>query len=245
MSQSEVEAIGSEPVDYAPDYAPEPDLGDARLADPTHELKSDLTVILGGIDLLIADEASDEQRRWAMQAIRRSAVRLAAAADHDWASLQHAAYHDQLTNLPNRRLTLDRLEGALARAGRAGTAVGVLFVDLNGFKAVNDRYGHNVGDQVLRVVAGRLRRSVRPGDTVSRHGGDEFVIVCEGLAEADSLEVVAERVAESLSRAVEVGGREHRIAATIGRAVAVFGETTPEALVESADRDMYLRRRRR
>ena len=93
--------------------------------------------------------------------------------------MRHEALHDPLTGLANRTLLRDRLEHALARSAREDLPTGVLFIDLDEFKDVNDRYGHAAGDAVLVELAGRLRAAVRPADTVARLGGDEFIVVCE------------------------------------------------------------------
>ena len=120
---------------------------------------------------------------------------------HARRELEHRAMHDPLTGLPNRELLMDRLSVALARLGRQGTAVGVLFIDLDGFKEVNDAHGHAVGDELLVSIASRLRREVRDGDTVARYGGDEFVVLCEDLVHLDAAQPLARRLAmRSVSR---------------------------------------------
>ena len=121
--------------------------------------------------------------------------------------LEHRAMHDTLTGLPNRELLMDRLTVALARLGRQGTAVGVLFIDLDGFKEVNDVHGHQVGDELLVSVASRLRREVRDGDTVSRYGGDEFVVLCEDLQRIEAAEPLAQRLADAVAQPVSTGER--------------------------------------
>ena len=154
-------------------------------------------------------------------------------------AVSHRAAHDSLTELPNRAWFIERLTQALAHANRQGSMVGVYFVDLDGFKAVNDELGHDVGDQVLFALAGRLDRSIRPGDTLARYGGDEFTILCEdipGVAEASE---IAERILRALSQPVQVSGGEVRLDASIGVALGDPGEGTAATLIRDADMAMY------
>jgi len=153
--------------------------------------------------------------------------------------LEHRAMHDRLTGLPNRELLMDRLTVALARLGRQGTAVGVLFIDLDGFKEVNDVHGHQVGDELLVNVAGRLRREVRDGDTVARYGGDEFVVLCEDLQRIEAAEPLAQRLADAVAQPVSTGERLLVVQASIGVVVEQNPSTSAEALVKRADAEMY------
>jgi diguanylate cyclase (GGDEF)-like protein len=153
--------------------------------------------------------------------------------------LEHRAMHDTLTGLPNRELLMDRLSVALARLGRQGTAVGVLFIDLDGFKEVNDAHGHTVGDELLISVAGRLRREVRDGDTVARYGGDEFVVLCEDLVRVEAAQPLARRLADAVAAPVSTGERLLVVQASIGVVVEQNPATSAEALVERADAEMY------
>jgi len=154
-------------------------------------------------------------------------------------ALEHRAMHDQLTGLPNRELLMDRLSVALARLGRQGTAVGVLFIDLDGFKEVNDLHGHDVGDELLVSVAARLRREVRDGDTVARFGGDEFVVLCEDLVRIEAAEPLARRLAEAVAQPVSIAERTLHVRASIGVVVEQNSATSAEALVKRADAEMY------
>jgi diguanylate cyclase (GGDEF)-like protein len=154
-------------------------------------------------------------------------------------ALEHRAMHDALTKLPNRELLMDRLSVALARLGRQGTAVGVLFIDLDGFKEVNDLYGHDVGDELLVTVAERLRREVRDGDTVARFGGDEFVVLCEDLVRIEAAEPLAHRLAEAVAQQVSIGERMLSVNASIGVVVEQNPATSAEELVKRADSEMY------
>ncbi len=153
--------------------------------------------------------------------------------------LEHRAMHDRLTDLPNRELMMDRLSVALARLGRQGTAVGVLFIDLDGFKEINDVYGHDVGDEVLVSVAQRLRHEVRDGDTVARFGGDEFVVLCEDLNRVEAAEPLARRLAEAVAQPVSTGERTLVVRASIGVVVEQNPAMSAEALVKRADEEMY------
>ena len=153
--------------------------------------------------------------------------------------LEHRAMHDTLTGLPNRELLMDRLTVALARLGRQGTAVGVLFIDLDGFKEVNDVHGHQVGDELLVSVAGRLRREVRDGDTVARYGGDEFVVLCEDLVRIEAAQPLAQRLADAVAQPVSTGERLLVVQASIGVVVEQNPATSAETLVKRADAEMY------
>jgi len=154
------------------------------------------------------------------------------------AQLSQLTFSDALTGLPNRRLLIDRLEHALARAARHGTHVGVLFVDIDRFKSINETIGHERGDALLQAVAGRLRDALRPTDTAARLNSDEFVVVCEDLAQVDDARKVAERVARSLEEAYEVGDEVVTLTTSVG--IALGGPTsTSEELLRNADRAMY------
>jgi diguanylate cyclase (GGDEF)-like protein/PAS domain S-box-containing protein len=153
--------------------------------------------------------------------------------------LAHQATHDALTGLPNRVLLLDRLKMAMARVGRTGRPLAVLFCDLDNFKVVNDSLGHDVGDTLLRTIAARISEAVRPADTVARFGGDEFVVLCDQLAsEADAI-VIAERLATVITEPVEVGEHEIVVSTSVGIAFARSSHDRPEALIRDADVAMY------
>jgi diguanylate cyclase (GGDEF)-like protein/PAS domain S-box-containing protein len=150
------------------------------------------------------------------------------------------AFQDPLTRLANRRLLLDHLDHALLQAKRTGSRVAVLFGDIDRFKVVNDNLGHQVGDELLRVVAERLRRAVRPGDTLSRLGGDEFVIILEGVTTPDDANQVADRVLDMLREPITLSGG-HEVVATmsIGMAVSDPAGSTRDDLLHDADVAMY------
>ena len=152
---------------------------------------------------------------------------------------RHAALHDPLTGLPNRALIFDHLSLALARAPRQPSPVGVLFVDLERFKQVNDTLGHEAGDALLVAVAGRLAGALRPSDTLGRLGGDEFLVVCEDIGgDAEAL-AVARRLGGAFETPFRLGGRDVIVAASIGVAVSGPGAEEPAALVGKADAAMY------
>ena len=153
--------------------------------------------------------------------------------------LTHLALHDALTGLPNRRLFFDRLDLARARTRPAGYGIGVLFIDLDGFKAVNDRFGHDAGDDVLLAVASRLRTHRRAADTLARLGGDEFAVLCEDIAATDDAIEIAERFCSSLADPITVGDSEMTIGASIGIAVTVDAAASVDELLRQADEAMY------
>ena len=162
--------------------------------------------------------------------------------------LAHRATHDALTGLPNRRLLRDRIDQALARSSQDRTLIGVFFIDLDHFKHVNDSRGHAVGDEVLAEIARRLRAQLRATDTLARVGGDEFVVVCEGLTSATQADEIAAALAGRLTGGLEVAGRRMPVSFSLGVVVAaddrICGEDVPravtaEALLNAADAAMY------
>lgn len=153
--------------------------------------------------------------------------------------LQHQAFHDPLTDLPNRALFMDRLGHALTRADRLETKVAVLFTDLDNFKVVNDSLGHKAGDQLLVAVADRLKTCLRPEDTVARLGGDEFTILLEGVASVGNAAEVAERIAEELQPPFVLDGQEVFATTSTGIAVSSAAQGQPTDLLRHADLAMY------
>jgi diguanylate cyclase (GGDEF)-like protein/PAS domain S-box-containing protein len=149
--------------------------------------------------------------------------------------MRHDAVHDPLTGLANRTLLRDRLEQALARSQRKGGASGLLFVDLDNFKQVNDEYGHAMGDAVLVELGNRLQTAVRPTDTVARLGGDEFVVVCEELDEETAV-ALGRRLHDALESPLVIDGIEHKLSASIGIAL---GQADPDGLLGNADAAVY------
>ncbi len=147
--------------------------------------------------------------------------------------------HDPLTGLPNRTLLKERLEHAVARATRTGELVSVLFVDLDRFKAVNDEFGHHVGDLLLVAVARRLSKVLRMSDTLARLAGDEFVILCEGMEKAELAEHVAGRIADAMRPAFHLQDQTVNVTASVGIAFAGTGADLPESLLRDADFAMY------
>jgi diguanylate cyclase (GGDEF)-like protein/PAS domain S-box-containing protein len=152
--------------------------------------------------------------------------------------LAHQALHDSLTGLPNRTLFLDRLEQALRRSDRSDGDVTVLFVDLDRFKLINDSFGHAAGDRVLCDVAARLRRALRPADTIARFGGDEVTVLCEDVEGEAGARTIAQRIARLFEEPFVVEDGEAFLQASIGIAVAGEG-ATPEDLIRDADAAMY------
>jgi diguanylate cyclase (GGDEF)-like protein len=154
--------------------------------------------------------------------------------------LAHQAAHDSLTGLPNRAQAMRLIGAALSRAQRSGAVIGLLFIDLDGFKRVNDTLGHAAGDELLREVAQRMVRTVRNGDTVARLGGDEFVVLLEPLDEQASAITVANRLVTETSRVVRLSdGRTARVGASVGVAISQDGLSNAELLLHEADVAVY------
>jgi diguanylate cyclase (GGDEF)-like protein/PAS domain S-box-containing protein len=155
------------------------------------------------------------------------------------AELERLALYDSLTGLPNRALFTDRLAHAIERRGRA-QATAVYFLDLDRFKRINDSLGHAAGDEVLREIAARVQRMLRPDDTVARFGGDEFTVLCESVGGVLEAVGVADRLQREIARPLRAGGADLRLTASIGVAIAEPGEDADcSRLVEDADAAMY------
>jgi diguanylate cyclase (GGDEF)-like protein/PAS domain S-box-containing protein len=157
-------------------------------------------------------------------------------------ALRHRVLHDSLTDLPNRTSFVDSLRDALHRSLASGSPVGILFLDLDHFKLINDSIGHHAGDELLQAVAPRLRAHLRPGDIVARFGGDEFGILVDRLTDEDEAVAIADRVAGAFSEPYPMGGADHFVTASIGIAVARSTGREPidaEMLIRDADAAMY------
>ncbi|WP_261574125.1 diguanylate cyclase domain-containing protein [Frankia gtarii] len=157
--------------------------------------------------------------------------------------IRHRSLHDGLTGLPNRTALLDHLGRALHRAGHDGRRVGVLFVDLDGFKAVNDTLGHQAGDDLLRTTAARLSHAVRPGDVAGRLAGDEFAVLCEDVEGTADLEAIADRVVSALAAPVPLLDRPITLTGSVGLALSNPDLADAETLLNAADIAMYTAKR--
>lgn len=153
--------------------------------------------------------------------------------------LAYQAGHDQLTDLPNRVLLYERLRAGIARADRFGRKLGVIYMDLDRFKPVNDRYGHETGDRLLQAVARRLGETMRRSDTISRIGGDEFIICLDQIKSAQDALDAAHKIVECLKTPFQILERELQVSASIGIAVYPDDARESETLLRLADQAMY------
>ncbi len=199
------------------------------------DLYSDTAGELSSSDMVVAQTLADVTAAYLLNARSRDAARVASNF------FQHNALHDPLTGLPNRALLNERLQHASVRARRSHTSAAILFADLDRFKEVNDFYGHRTGDELLIAVAGRLSGLVRPGDTLARVSGDEFVILCEELQSSADVDLLASRICSAFDTPFSLTETETEInvTASVGVAFAGPGEAVSEALVVKADMAMY------
>jgi diguanylate cyclase (GGDEF)-like protein len=153
--------------------------------------------------------------------------------------IRHMAHHDELTGLPNRALLNARLAQALGQARRGGRPLALLFLDLDGFKYINDSLGHEIGDRLLRTAAMRLQSIVRPGDTVARLGGDEFVVMLVDLKQAEDAATIAHEIVQALSRPLRADDRTLHVTASVGVATFPADGDSAELLLKHADAAMY------
>ena len=167
---------------------------------------------------------------------------LAAAVEQEEAA-RKAALHDNLTGLPNRVLFIDRLEHGIAQAKRHGRILAVMFVDLDGFKSINDTYGHEAGDTVLRTIADRLKHNTREDDTVSRYGGDEFLYLLTQIREQNDIAMIAVKILTAIQAPCNLSVGDDIVnpclRASIGISIFPKDGTTANAFIKSADQAMY------
>ncbi len=154
--------------------------------------------------------------------------------------LARLALYDAMTGLPNRTLLYERIEHSITIARRTNSFVAIFFLDLDRFKEVNDSRGHEAGDEVLRVIAGRLTATVRESDTVSRIGGDEFVIVTDGLSGAGDSVSIAQKLGDTVARPIDLADGRVEVGSSIGVAVYPIDGRDRETLVANADNAMYM-----
>lgn len=193
------------------------------------------SMIIGVVTAMIADHYSRQ-----VFLLRHALHRDMEVAQEAKRQSDYLAEHDPLTELPNRKLFLRRLEEVLERARQAGTTVSVLFIDLDGFKPINDRHGHAVGDMVLRVVARRIRACVRAVDLVARLGGDEFVVAAEfDQRHMSSVERLRKGLSRSISDLIGLDANELNVTAAIGTAIFPFDAQDAAELIQTADERMY------
>ncbi|MDG1197601.1 MAG: GGDEF domain-containing protein [Actinomycetota bacterium] len=155
------------------------------------------------------------------------------------AELAQQAFYDPVTGRGNRVHASAKLEEALAVSRRSGKYVGLIFCDLNNFKMVNDIYGHSVGDELLRLIAGRFAQIVRPSDTVARFGGDEFIVVCPELRSNTDIEAVRVRLAAMFEQPFSIGGYSISVSASLGLTVGHGVRDSGSELLKRADAEMY------
>jgi diguanylate cyclase len=173
---------------------------------------------------------------WLMLTGRARALRLAASMTEE---LRHLAQHDPLTGLPNRTLFSDRVNQELARAKRQNGQFAVIFIDLDSFKPVNDTFGHEIGDLLLQQAARRIEASIRASDTVSRIGGDEFVVLMSGLSGGDAALGLAEKIRQTVRQPYVINSHELLISCSLGIAIYPNDGTDEPSLTKSADAAMY------
>jgi diguanylate cyclase (GGDEF)-like protein len=166
-----------------------------------------------------------------------------ASATRGEEAARHAAFHDPLTGLPNRALFDDRLELGLAQVTRHERGLAVMFIDLDGFKKINDEYGHDAGDAVLRAVSARLKENTRDDDTVSRHGGDEFLCLLMEMGDEKDISVIAEKLVAAIQKPCRFSAGELAVRASIGIAIYPQHGAVALELVRNADAAMYRAKR--
>ena len=224
------DAFGVEAVSGLLDVAP--DLPLVVLSGHDDERLALEAVLRGAQDYLIKGRSD--------RALMRRAIRYAIERKRAERRLHFLAKHDPLTGLANRVLFQDRIVQALRRLGDGrDRLIGLIFIDLDGFKPVNDRYGHEVGDMLLRAVAKRLIGAVRRTDTVARMGGDEFTVILEGLHRRADAVRVAEKVLATLATPFDVSGTEITVSASLGVALAERADEDADSLIRRADAAMY------
>ena len=197
------------------------------------DLYRDTPGLMSDADMVSAQTLADVTAAYLVNAQARADLQDSSDLSHE------TSVHDALTGLPNRVLLLERLTHAFLRNRRSEKLIAIHFVDLDGFKSVNDVYGHQVGDDLLVAVADRITALLRPGDTLARLSGDEFVILSEELDEERQAEIIAQRIVDALALPFVLANVEVELTGSVGIAFAVPGDHDPEQLLQEADIAMY------
>ena len=188
---------------------------------------------LAAVNIALEDEIEERER------LEHQLVSVKAQEE----SARHAAFHDPLTGLPNRVLFNDRLEHGLTQANRHGWNLAVMFVDLDEFKSINDQYGHDAGDTVLQTISQRLKETTRVDDTVSRHGGDEFLYLLMEIHNIRDATLAAKKIIKAIQKPCNIGTRDLVVRASIGISMFPKHGKTANDLIKSADKAMYQAKR--
>ncbi|MGO9872754.1 MAG: EAL domain-containing protein [Acidimicrobiia bacterium] len=203
---------------------------------------SDGSAVLGTLDVFVAEPRLPADEHLQIFSLLAQLASIAIERKAFEEDLAHQSMHDPLTGLPNRLLFLDRLGQSIARCQRTKSSVGVVFLDLDRFKNINDSLGHDAGDELLVAVAHKLESVIRPGDTVARFGGDEFTVLCEDLTADTARETaveISERLLATVIRPMVVREAEMFVGASVGIALALTGDERPEELLRDADAAMH------
>ena len=153
--------------------------------------------------------------------------------------LEHLAYYDYLTKIPNRYLLFDRLEHLIEQSARNMSTFALLYIDLDKFKVINDTKGHTFGDQVLIEISLRLKQSIRNSDTVARIGGDEFIVLLEDITNKSNISTMVETIIKVLNSTIDISGETLEISSSVGVSIYPHDGTTADALIAAADKAMY------
>lgn len=204
-------------------------------------LRRDLAQVQQDFSSQRAAQLLEANEQLVLATLQANAVAETATSNFD--QLSRSTQRDVLTDTPNRALMQDRVDHALAIAKRRATRVAVVFIDLDGFKHVNDTLGHATGDEVLQAAARRLESVVRESDTVSRHGGDEFLVLLAEVAERSDAALIANKMSAAVAAPLQVDGREIQLTASIGVAVYPEDGTDTQTLIDRADAAMYRAKR--
>ena len=212
-----------------------------KLRNDVAEAQRDLERVQLGFIEACNTHVRDANERLVIAALKSQTKAEIAANDYD--ELSRSSQRDALTDTPNRTLMQDRLNTAIANAHRRGARIALLFLDIDEFKNINDTKGHSVGDEVVQVVARRLESVVRDADTVSRHGGDEFLILLADITQASDAALIAEKILAAIAEPMIIQGHELIISVSLGITIFPDHGDNSEALIKRADEAMYASKR--
>jgi diguanylate cyclase (GGDEF)-like protein len=213
----------------------------AKLRNDVADAQRDLDKVQLGFIAACNTHVRDVNERLVIAALEADTKAEIAVNDLD--ELSRTSQRDPLTDTPNRILMLDRLNKALANAQRRGTHIALLFLDIDKFKTINDTKGHLVGDEAVLSVARRLESVVRDADTVSRHGGDEFLILLSDVVQASDAAIIAEKILAAIAQPIFIQGHELHMSASIGISIYPENGVEVEELIQRADEAMYISKR--